>query len=97
MDIVANTANMEKTANLIMEKASDLESEIRTMLVVIDNISSIWSGDDANKYITIMKEKYIPGMLKLKEILVDYGLYLKTASQTYNVLDDNFSSKKINF
>ena len=43
-----------------------------------------------------MKEKYTPQLEQLKDTLKEYGEYLTKVPDAYDILDETFSSRKIN-
>ena len=95
MDIYVDTFNTKKTANEILEIASNLDSYIKQLTSIIDRIDSAWDGDDSIKYINTMRDKLVLELQNLSKFVANYGSYLSSAPEAYTILDEVFSSKNI--
>ena len=62
----------------------------------IDRLGRFWNTNESHEFQNDIKEGYISTLLKLQDILLDYGDYLKNVSNAYQELDNIFSNKRIN-
>lgn len=95
MNIVVKASDAISYGDKIIGYSRDLNDEIRKFDGIIDSINNVWEGADATKYINSMKDKYKLGLLEIKELLDDYGRYLKKAADAYVSLDEAFKTKNI--
>lgn len=95
MNIEINKTDITNYGNQIIDYSNEFKDEIKKFSALIESINTAWDGADALKYINIMKEKYIVGLEEMKNVLDEYGNYLKKIPETYSALDEVFSSKSI--
>lgn len=95
MEILINKSDIKKYGKQIVDYSLDFQDATNHFCELIDQINAVWEGQDALKYINIMKEKYVPGLEEMASVLEDYGEYLKKVPETYQALDETFSSKSI--
>ena len=95
MDITINKSDVINYGNQIVSYSEELSDEIKKFNMLIESINSIWDGADALKYINVMKDKYVVGLDKLQEILLEYGNFLKKVADVYASLDETFANKNI--
>lgn len=95
MDIEINCSSVANYGQQIIEYAVDFESAVSHFCELIDQINTFWEGQDALKYINVMKEKYVVGLEAMGDVLDKYGEYLKKVPDTYQSLDEAFASKSI--
>ncbi len=95
MNIKVNNSALNKYGNKIKSNSKDFERDIKNFYSIIESINSAWEGDDALKYINVMRDRYMKMLLETKQLLDDYGNYLNGAADSYEVLDEVFSSKNI--
>lgn len=96
MKIIVDYNDLNKKGDVLIENAENLKTYINQMLNRIDKFNESWSGKDSIEFQKNIKENHIDSFLKLQEILLSYGKYLKSASKAYQNLDEIFTSKKIN-
>lgn len=95
MEVNIEESGVLKIATQIMDDAKSLYAEVNKLNATIDTINTAWNGNDALKYVNVMREKYIVGLQELKKIIEDYSLYLKNIPEAYSCLDESFKGKKI--
>lgn len=95
MNIVISKSDISNYGSQIVDYSSEFKDEIRKISALIESINTVWDGADALKYINVMKEKYIIGLEEIKNVLDEYGNYLKKVPETYSAIDEVFSSKNI--
>ena len=95
MEIFVDNDRVSKESQKMLESAKTIEAEIKKILRTIDDIGSVWSGPDAEKYIEVMKEKYIVGLQNLNNVVQEYANYLNSVSSVYDLFDGIHSSKHI--
>lgn len=96
MRISITKDQVKKFGNEIIECSDIFSQDIKKFSSIIDSINTIWSGNEALKYVNMMKEKYLPVMNSISSDVKKYGQYLKDIPEAYQILEDTFSSKKIN-
>lgn len=95
MNVVINKSDITNYGSQIIDYSSEFQDEIKKFSALIESINTVWDGADALKYINTMKEKYIVGLEEMKNVLDEYGNYLKKVPETYSSVDEVFSSKNI--
>lgn len=95
MNIWINSSDVVKYGKKIADYTNDFNDEIKKLNALIESINEIWNGADALKYINVMKEKYVAELNEIKKILDDYSEYLIMVPETYETLDEVFSTKSI--
>ncbi len=90
-----NSEKMQKIADEILSSVNNFSNCIKNINNIVEDISQAWVGIDATKYVKAFKEKNIPELNHLSEILNDYGNYLKQISTIYECFDEIYSSKNI--
>ena len=95
LNVLISKSDIINYGNQIVEYSSEFNDQIRKLNALIESINTAWEGADALKYINVMKEKYIVGLDEMKDVLEDYGNYLRKVPDTYSAIDEVFSSKTI--
>lgn len=95
MNIQINKSATTEYGKQIINDVDDFNNGVESFSWYIDQINTVWEGQDALKYINVMKEKYILRLENMASILEEYGEYLKKVPDTYQALDEAFSSKSI--
>ena len=95
IQIDSNWAN--RIGNSILRDIEELNDYIKQLNNMIDNINEAWESDVAMEYVNIMREKNIPKLQELCEVLEKYGQFLQKAPQAYEILDEIFYSKTMEF
>lgn len=95
LDTVVKKQEVRSAGNEIIGYAEDLTNYINQFQSIIDSVNNVWQGADALRYINFMRDQYTPKLLLFKSMLEEYGLYLKKIPEAYEVLDETFSSRKI--
>ena len=72
--------NITESSVLFANKTRELEN-------AIDEIINSWQGDDATRYINLLKENYVRNLAELASVLNDYGTYISSVSQIYASLE----------
>ena len=96
MEIMIHKQETRQAGNQISGYVEDLQQDIHKFEYLMESINTVWEGADALKYINLMKEKYTPQLEQLKDTLKEYGEYLTKVPDAYDILDETFSSRKIN-
>ena len=86
---------LKNISSEMMSKAEDILKNINKINYDIENLSKVWTGNDAAKYLQAMREKNIPELKKIYNLLKDYANYLQKVSNTYTSLDEIYGSKSI--
>lgn len=95
MKISIRKEETRKLGDKIIEDSVQFGEDIKKFSNIIDSINTVWDGADALKYINMMREKYLPDMNELKDLLEEYGNYLKNAPEAYSIVEEIFSERKI--
>ena len=95
MKIKIDNANIESLGNKVLSCNETLESDVQRLNTIIDSINQAWEGSDSLKYINALKNKMEPVLKDLTNEVNNYGLYLKNIPNTYDILDEEYASKKI--
>ena len=96
MKIIVDYRDLDKKGDILIEKADDFKIYINQMSNQMEKLGRFWNTDESHEFQNDIKEGYISTFLKLQDILLDYGNYLKDVSKAYQNLDNIFSSKRIN-
>ncbi len=96
MKIIVDYNDLNKKGDILIDNAENLKTYINQMTNKIEKFGESWSGKDSIEFQNNIKENHISSFLKLQEILFLYGKYLKSASKTYQNLDEVFTRKRIN-
>lgn len=95
MNISLDSNSLLNVSKKMVLCTEDLTSNINHLIEVINSINNAWHGHDALKYINIMRDKYVVGLLELKNIVFEYATFLEGIVDAYNVLDETFATKSI--
>ena len=96
MKIIVDYRDLDRKGDILIEKAEDFKIYINQMSNQMEKLGRFWNTDESHEFQNDIKEGYISTFLKLQDILLDYGNYLKDVSKAYQNLDNIFSSKRIN-
>ena len=80
----------------IVEDSVEFNENVTRLLDIIESINAVWDGQDALKYINVMRDKHIVGLRHMADIIGEYGEYLAQVPEAYALLDESFASKNIN-
>ncbi len=64
---------------------------------LIERLSSEWQGEDAKEYIDHMRDNEISELKRIGDILERYCSYLKQVPEVYQLCDEAYSGKVIDF
>ncbi len=95
LNIQLNSYSLLSIENRFATELRDLETNIKKLSNLIDNLGNDWQGNDATSYIRTMKERNIEELFTLLDILKEYSNYLKKIPNVYGSLDESFSSRYI--
>ena len=95
LKIKVDSEEIKILASQLHDCSFSLETEINNITNIISNISTVWTGNDATKYVNIMQEKYILGLNELKSTIDEYITYLNNILKIYELMDKVYYSKKI--
>ena len=95
MYVKANTGMINTQQKNISNYINDFNSGISNVKNTINNISTIWRGNDYNNFNTKMSE-FIGDLTKFKNTLDQYSEFLNGYSSATDKLDDYYGDKKIN-
>ena len=93
LKINVDSEEIKALASQLHDCSFSLETEIKNITNIISNISTVWTGNDATKYVNIMQEKYVLGLEELKNIIDEYAVYLNNIPEAYEILDNVYSNK----
>ena len=96
MKIIVDYRDLDRKGDILIEKAEDFKIYINQMSNQMEKLGRFWNTDESHEFQNDIKEGYISTFLKLQDILLDYGNYLKDVSKAYQNLDNIFSNKRIN-
>lgn len=95
MNIYMDSDATKKTAEEMISYLSALNDNIKSLDNILDNMKTAWSGSDATEFFNVMKEKNIPELKKLYEVLLSYSYFLQKTPNIYQILDEVFTNKKM--
>ncbi len=87
MKIKADIERMQLIGNNIIDKSADFANKTRQLENEIDDILSAWDGEEAAKYIKLLKENYVINLSHLAQAIENYGIYIKDISSIYSSLE----------
>lgn len=96
MQINVNGSKINKTVSSVRSKTDTIDNLIKQFEGMIEQIPTYWSGEDANKYIDLMRSNCISRLKVMNEIMRDYTNYLDKVPEVYEILDESFSNRNIN-
>lgn len=96
MKIIVDYQDLTKKGDILIENAENLKTYINQMTNRIESFNEAWNGKDSVEFQKNIKENHIKSFIKLQEILLSHGEYLKKVSGAYQNLDSIFLNKKIN-
>ena len=96
MKIIVDYRDLDRKGDILKEKAENFKIYLSQMSNSIDRLGRFWNTNESHEFQNDIKEGYISTLLKLQDILLDYGDYLKNVSNAYQELDNIFSNKRIN-
>lgn len=86
---------LKKYGNNIIGYSDDIDTYIKYIEALVENMEASWEGNDATSFISLMKERYIPNLKTASSVINKYGVYLTKVPVAYGICDDDFSKKKI--
>ncbi len=95
MLIKINKTQISKLSDEFLDNVNQFDVYIKKLYNLLENIESSWQGADEAKLINVMKDNYLVAMHEFKEVLNNYGTYLKKIPNVYGTLDDNYANKKL--
>lgn len=95
MKIEIDTYTIKDLGNKLLNQVEDLEANITRLKNIVETISEVWEGKDANAFRIAMEETNIVEMERLSENLKKYGEYLRDVPEVYKSLDEYFRNKSI--
>ncbi len=95
MKVIIDYSALTKQGNTIIDCSSDFKNQTKLLLDKIDELKSNWSGQAASSYMTTMKDKIIKELDQIYPYIEDYGEYAKNVATAYQILDNNYSNKRI--
>lgn len=84
-----------KTASSMSSNCEDFNTQIDNFLLTIEKLETVWSGADAKKHITALKEECVSELNRFHDIVNEYITYLQNVPSCYETLDTVFANKKI--
>lgn len=93
--ITIDNVQIKKVVDTFVNCKEELDTKILNIEEIIDNITTAWNGSDETKLIEVLREKYVIGLKDLSNCLEEYTKYIDSTVDAFNLLDDTFSSKKI--
>lgn len=95
MQIVMDYSALIREEKILAELSSDLKFQIDLLIDRLDVLDNAWDGQTSDSYLSSMREKIIPELLKIYPLIEDYGTYAKSVAEAFKMLDDNYYNKKI--
>ena len=95
MNIEVNTNELLTHGQKLIDEANSLDSDISNFNSIINSLNGAWKGEDAESYTNLMNENFIVQLKELSKTLIEYGEFLNKASQDYENLENEFSSRSI--
>lgn len=95
MYIKVSKTELKKTANNLGLLSDDLKNEIVKVKGIMDEIKNNWSGTDANNYLGLMEEYFLPNMNIMTDLIYNQSLYLSKVVSSYNFIDETYGKKQI--
>lgn len=93
MNTSINLEEVKKTGDAIVNLSEDLTKNINQLNLIIDNLKSSWSGEDASIYISSITEGFILGLKQLSDVIENYGIYLQNIPDIYETIDSESSNE----
>ena len=95
MKVIVEKNEIDTLARELYNYSEEFGDEIKKIRNIAGNIGTVWSGNDASKYIEVLQEKYILGLEDLKQIIEEYAIYLNNIPEAYELLDNIYADKNI--
>ena len=96
MEIIVNSEGIKSVSTSLKNSITFLEEKKSQINTLMDGINEAWKGIDAMKYIEAIRINYIKELENLSECLNDCSEYLAKVPESYNKVDEQFASQKIN-
>ena len=93
MQVIVNKSEMERSGNKILQLSEEYNDKIKEIRNIVSIIESNWVGDDAVAYKEMITEKCIPNLEKIKQMIDQYGTYLKKVPEVYYAIDSSCLNK----
>jgi hypothetical protein len=77
----------------VLELAHQFKDNVTTLNNSIDEINDAWQDNEANRYMTLLKDNYVANLNVIGEILEEYGNYIKNVSKCYELLEKGTTDK----
>lgn len=87
MKIKADSEKIKLIGDNIVEASLEFEGKTRALENEIDEIINVWDGEDAERYISLLRDNYVVNLKELGYILKDYGEYIKNIADIYSLLE----------
>lgn len=94
-EILIVKSAIKKEGQKICECSAEVDELYKRLIALLDGLSIAWNGDDAEKFITSLRNFYLPSLEKLVIRYSQHGEYLKSIHKPYSNLDSEFGRKKI--
>ncbi|MGN1311930.1 MAG: WXG100 family type VII secretion target [Bacilli bacterium] len=94
-EILIVKSAIKKEGQKICECSAKVDDLYKRLIALLDDLSTAWEGDDAEKFITSLRNIYLPSLEKLVIRYSQHGEYLKSIHKPYSNLDSEFGRKKI--
>jgi len=95
MKITIQKNEVKKVGEDIINLRKDFGSNVFAFSRVIEKIEDAWKGNDATKYISSMRDRYVPDLTEFSNTIEDYGNFLKQVPEVYEAFDEAYASKEI--
>lgn len=98
MDVVLmDSDDVKKYAEEFMTHRATFLHYVYLFSNLIDQLEKLWDGEDAKKYIASMRNDDLVELKRIGDILNRYGTYLKSVPEIYQLCDEIYSGKAIDF
>ena len=87
-----HNSGLLKTGNNIKQLSENLEIQIKQLNQIVIKLKESWNGTDAEKYIKVLEEDFIPKLSKFNKNLQNQGDYLIKIPSIYETFDNYFSN-----
>lgn len=93
--MIINKSDVKNISSQIRDNNDAFLGEVANLQNAVNNIMTVWSGDDATKYKELM-ESIITGLNHFHSLIESYTVFLSNVPGVYDTIDESYSNRKVN-
>ena len=97
MDVEINYDQVARLSNEFGNSIEEFKQCINLLSNIVSKVDDAWDGEDALAFIDMMRNENISKLWEFYGYLNVYQQYLSNVPKAYQILDECFSEKRIDF